>query len=57
MNMDKLKHTCDAVAACSAIVTIVGWLPVVLGTVASTLSIIWYGIRFYEWYKGKRNGN
>jgi len=55
--MIKLKHACDAIAACSAVVTIVGWLPVVLGTLASALSVAWYTLRFYEWYKGKRNGN
>jgi len=52
--MDKLKHildACAAVAACGGAMTIVGWLPTILGAVASIMSITWYCYRFYEVYK------
>jgi hypothetical protein len=51
--MDKLKHACDALAACGIITTLVGWLP----AIAAGLSAIWYIIRIYEWWKGKKNGD
>lgn len=52
--MDKLKHLCDAMAACSAFVTVMGWLPVVLGTTAAALSISWYCFQWYQVLKGKK---
>ena len=58
--MDKLKpilDACAAVAACSGVVTILGWIPTVLGVVASLMSIAWYSFRFYEVYKEKHLDN
>ena len=55
--MDKLKtiiDACAAVAACGGVVTILGWLPTILGTIAALMSIIWYCYRFYEVFKGKK---
>lgn len=49
--MDKLKHivdACAALAACSGVATILGWLPTILGAIASLMSIAWYCYRFYE---------
>lgn len=53
--MDKFKHLCDGLAACGAVVTVMGWLPTVLGTIASGLAIVWYLLRIYDWFKGKKN--
>lgn len=55
--MDKLKHWidgCAALAACSGFATAMGWIPVVLGVIASLMSIAWYSVRFYEHFKGKK---
>ena len=56
--MDKLKHIldgCAAVAACGGLATIAGWMPIVLGTIGSIMSILWYCLRFYEWFKNKKD--
>ncbi len=56
--MDKIKHildACAAIAACSGVVTILGWLPTILGAIASLMSIAWYAYRFYEVSKKKEN--
>lgn len=29
----------------------------VLPAIAALMSIVWTGIRIYEWWKGKKNGN
>ena len=58
--MDKLKHivdACAAVAACSGVVTILGWLPAILGAIASFMSIAWYTYRFIEARKGRNLGD
>lgn len=58
--MDKLKHifdACAAVAACGGVMTIVGWLPTILGAIASIMSIAWYTYRFYEARKGRQVGD
>lgn len=55
--MDKIKHimdACAAIAACSGVATILGWLPTILGAIASLMSIAWYGYRFYEAYQNKK---
>lgn len=54
--MDKLKHildACAAIAACGGAMTIIGWLPTILGALASLMSIAWYTYRFYEAHKGR----
>lgn len=50
MNMEPAKHGVDAVAALSAIGAVVGWLP----SIAAALTIVWYGIRIYEWWRGRK---
>lgn len=58
--MDKLKHIldlCAAGAACSGIATMLGWLPTILGALASAMSIAWYTYRFIEAHKGRQLGD
>lgn len=49
-----VKHVVDAVAGVTALV---GVLSHILPVIASALSIAWYAYRFWEVYKGKKNGN
>lgn len=51
--MDDIKKACDGISACASVATLAGALPTVLGAIAALLSIIWYGIRIYEWAKSK----
>lgn len=56
--MDKIKHfldACAAIAACSGVATMLGWLPTILGALASFMAIAWYCLRFYEWFKTKKD--
>lgn len=58
--MEKIKHFfdgCAAAAACTGVLAVMEFLPTILGAIASIMSIVWYSIRFYEWYKGKKNVN
>lgn len=58
--MDKLKHifdACAAIAACGGVITFLGWLPVILGCIASAMSIAWYTYRFLEIRKGRKLGD
>lgn len=48
--MNDTKHILDVGAALTALGSIMHWMP----EVAALLSVIWYGIRLYEWYKGKK---
>ena len=49
MSHFNLKEMLDVGSLGVAISTIFGWLP----SVAALLTIVWYLIRLYEWYKGK----
>jgi hypothetical protein len=44
------KHSIDAIAALGAIGTIAGWMP----NAAAFLAVVWYGIRMYEWWRGRK---
>jgi hypothetical protein len=51
--MDGVKHGVDAVGALAVLLSVVHVLPDVLAGIASLVTIIWYGIRIYEWRRGK----
>lgn len=44
---DHAKHVTDWAAFAGVVTTLAGWLP----AIAALLSIIWYAIRIYDWYK------
>ena len=46
------KAILDAVSIGNVIATITGWLP----AFAALLSIVWTGIRIYEWARAKNKG-
>jgi hypothetical protein len=52
MNFD-MKHLWEWIA----VGTVVGTLTQILPAIAAFLSVIWYAIRIWEYYKGKKNGN
>lgn len=45
-----LKHLLDASAIATMIATLVSWLP----AIAALLSIVWTGLRIYEWFEVRR---
>lgn len=47
------KDLIDWLSLGTALATFLKWLP----AIAALMSIIWTGIRIYEWWKGKTNGN
>jgi hypothetical protein len=47
---EQIKHLGDALAMGTAVVTLTTWLP----PIAALCSIVWYLIRFYEYYKTKK---
>ena len=47
---EAVKHVIDGGAAITVLGSIAGWLP----TIAAGCAIIWYLIRFYEYYQTKR---
>lgn len=52
--MEGLKHGLDATAAASVVAAWLNVLPAVLAGVASALSIVWYAIRIWEWWRARR---
>ena len=48
-----MKDTLDWAAGGVALAAFLKWLP----AIAAILSIVWTGIRIYEYVKGKLNGN
>lgn len=48
-----MKDFADVCAGCAALFGVFSALPTILSTVASALAIIWYIIRFREWYKSR----
>jgi nitrogen fixation protein FixH len=52
---ESVKHILDLLAGVAAFLGV--FLATTLPILAATASLIWYGIRIYEWYKAKQNGN
>lgn len=52
--MDHIKHGIDAVSACAVIASLSHMFPEILSGTAALLSIVWYGIRIYEWWRTKK---
>ena len=50
MDVEKLKYTVDAVAGANVVAILAGLLP----AIAAGLSIIWYGIQIYTWFKNRK---
>lgn len=48
--IDTLKHTADWVSLSTMAATVIGWLP----AIAALFSIVWTGIRIYEWWRGRQ---
>lgn len=48
--MGSVKHTADV----AAIGATLGSITTLLPPIAALLSIIWTGIRIYEWHKGRK---
>ena len=51
---ETMKSVTDGAVGTSAVVSFLGWLPEVLAAIASLMSIVWFGIRFYEYFKNKK---
>ena len=54
MTQSTIDHVAATSTAVSTVGAILGWLPVVLSIVATSLAIAWYCIRIYDYYKHKR---
>lgn len=52
--MEEIKHVVDVGAATAAIVSVLHALPEVLSAIAAGLSIVWYVIRIYDWWRKKK---
>jgi hypothetical protein len=50
MNNHPAKHLADAGAALLASAALAGWL----SPIAAGMSIVWYGIRFKEWWESRK---
>jgi len=49
-----VKEVCDVIATASCIAA---WLPGIesfLAILASIATLIWFGLRFWEWYQSKK---
>lgn len=47
-----MKHLLDAVSAAAALGALVNFLP----SVAAALTIIWTGLRIFDWFQARREG-
>lgn len=47
---DNYKHFSDGLSAAVIVTTLAGWLP----AVAALMSIVWTGLRIYEWIEKRR---
>lgn len=50
---ENLKHILDAIATGAALASLAQIIPVL----AALASLLWYCIRFYEYFKAKKIGN
>jgi hypothetical protein len=50
MMTEETKQAVDVVAASTTLLTVGAWLP----PAAALLTIVWTGIRIYEWYISKK---
>ena len=51
------KHMIDATAFLASLATLADYINHIAGLLLTVAGLCWYGIRFYEWYKGKKDGN
>lgn len=52
-----IKHIIDVAPVPAVSLYWLGYIPEILASLVSIAALIWYGIRFYEWYKGKSNAS
>lgn len=46
---DHVKHILDGASMATAVAAVTAWLP----PIAAALSIVWYLIRIFDWWRGK----
>ncbi len=52
--MNDLKSHIDFAAFIATTLSLIQFVPVIVGVIASCLSIVWYGIRIYEYVRHGR---
>ena len=50
----EIKHTLDGAAATGAWASFAGILHDVFATLAAIASLVWFGIRVYEWWRERQ---